>query len=218
MSDINFNLIPGSTRNYSGLHEESSSGRRQCTHYGYMGIDGKEGDFTMSDLISMGVLWASAISQEDSKLLFYREGFYSLCRAFGNPDVSEFLDILGIEPKKDKKKTKPFNDDLFRTSGIVRFLWFRAKMIEVQDPFWHVMEGDIWGRNSHRKNKEASKAIADGISFYEDVLRHFTNGLTRLDKAICTHLGWKYEGNISLKELKSKFDFPESETYFEDDF
>ena len=218
MSNINFDLIPSSTRNYSGVSGESGSGKRQCTHYGFMGLDGKEGDFTMSDLISFGVLWAKAISGGDSKLIFYKEGFHSLCSAFGNPDVSEFLEILGIKSKTEKKKTKPFSDDVFRTSGIVRFLWFRARMIEVQDPFWHVMEGDIWGRSSQRKNKKATEAIEDGISFYEDVLNNFTNGLARLDKAICTHLGWKYEGKISLKQLKSKFDFPESGSYFEDDF
>ncbi len=218
MSEINLDLIPGSTRNYSGISEEIGGGKRQSTHYGYMGLDGKESDFTMSDLISIGVLWARSIEKDFDKVKFYKNAFESLRKAFGNPDVSEFLEILGIKPKKEDKNPNRSLENMFRKSGIVRFLWFRAKMIEVQDPFWRVMEGDIWGRRAHPKNKLNTEAIEDGINFYEEVITVFTNGLPRLDKAICTHFGWKYDGKISLSELKSKYKFPDPSVYFDDDF
>ena len=217
MTSINDTLIPKSTRNVSSIEGETGGGARQSSHYGFLGLDGKETDFTMSDFISLGVLWARALDKDDPKAEFYEYAFLSLKKAFGVSDVSEFLDILGIEKRKEKENPKG-RDDMFRQSGIVRFLWFRAMMIEVQDPYWRVLEGDIWGLSSYKSEAERKKSVRDGFDFYNHIVKEFTNGLPRLDKAICAHFGWKYKGKISLSKLKKEFNFPDPDPYFEDDF
>ena len=217
---MRMNIIPESTKNYSSPGVRNPGGSRQCSHYGYMGLYGKESDFTMSDLISIGVLYAREYGRNSEKKEFYQAAFGSLRKAFGNPDVSEFLDILGIikNPKKKEKEIAASLEDMFRQSGIIRFLWFRAKMIEMQDPFWNVMEGDIWGISSHPNNQKSSELIQDAVDFYGVILSNFINDLPRLDKAICAHLGWKYEGSISLNDLVENYNFPDASLYFDDDY
>ena len=205
MANIRRGLVPSGTRSLGGDAGCGPALLRRSSDY--QDLNGKGDPFTPGDLISLAVLYARAHDpRTEESLPFYRDAYLAVCKGLDIPPVNELTQTLGIDPQIEKNG--PDSEDFFRRAGIGRFLWARAQMIGLQDPWGHVMEGDIWGLQVFDRGTPQRETVQRGVATYEAMANTLPAVLGPVDDALCALLGWDAQARVSLDDLRTKHGMP----------
>lgn len=120
---------------------------------------------------------------------------------------------MGIDPEPEREG--PWSNEFFRLAGIGRFLWARANMIGLQDPWGHVMEGDIWGLRRFDATQHQYDSVKRGSDAYVEAVNRLPGVLEHLDNALCALLFWDTkERSVTYEDLRTLHGMPEAEDDF----
>ena len=208
MPNIRKGLVPSGTRSLGGDAGCGPALLRRSSDY--QDLNGKGDPFTPGDLISLAVLYARAHDpRNEESLPFYRDAYLAVCKGLDIPPVNELTQTLGIDPQPEREG--PGSEDFFRLAGIGRFLWARAHMIGLQDPWGHVMEGDIWGLRRFDEVQPQYHSVKRGIAAYVEAVNQLPGALEHIDNALCALLFWDTkERSVTYEDLRTKHGMPKT--------
>ena len=205
-------MIPWGTRSLGSAPGCSRALLRRSTHY--KDLEAGQAPFTAGDLISLAALYArSRRPQFSYDREFYEGAYKAVCKGLGIDPVNDLSQVLGIDPDREEE-TRRISDEFFRRAGIGRFMWARGHMISLQDPWGNVMEGDIWGQRSFKKDTLQYVTISRGIEAYMGVANTLPSTIEHLDNALCALIGWDHVKSVSYEDLREKHGMPEAESDF----
>ena len=211
MTRIRNGLVPDGTRSLGGDTGCSPAVLRRSSNYKDL-TDG-EAPFTAGDLISLAALYArSHDPMKEEPVAFYRDAYLAVCRGLDIPPVNDLTQVLGIDPEAEREGR--FSKDFFRLAGIGRFLWARANMISLQDPWGNVLEGDIWGQRTFERGTPQYGTVAVGVDAYAEAVNRLPGVLEHIDGALCALLGWDSSRSVTYADLRTKYGMPEEESDF----
>lgn len=212
MTRIRNGLVPDGTRSLGGDTGCSPAVLRRSSNYKAPRWNGKA-PFTAGDLISLAALYArSHDPMKEQPVAFYRDAYLAVCRGLDIPPVNDLTQVLGIDPEVERKGR--FSKDFFRLAGIGRFLWARANMISLQDPWGNVLEGDIWGQRTFERGTPQYGTVAVGVDAYAEAVNRLPGVLEHIDGALCALLGWDSSRSVTYADLRALHGMPEEESDF----
>ncbi len=212
MTNIRRGLVPDGTRSLGGSTGCSPAVLRRSSNYKDLGHT--QPAFTPGDLISLAVLWARAHDPRTGESTdFYRDAYLAVCKGLDIPPVNDLTRTLGIDPEPEQEG--PWSNEFFRLAGIGRFLWARAHMIGLQDPWGNVMEGDIWGLRRFDGVQPQYDSVRRGIDAYTEAVNRLPGVLEHIDNALCALLFWDTkERSVTYEDLRTLHGMPEAEDDF----
>jgi hypothetical protein len=209
MSPIQKHLFPESTRSLGRSAGCAPALLRRSTAYLDKDLGPNPPPFTAGDLISLAALRAQgAAGNATQHLAFYEGAYLALCAGLSLPPVNELTQAIGLDPRPRMASAERSPEDRPRRSGIARFLWARSRMIALQDPFWRVLMGDIWGVSAFEEGSDRQTAVSRGVAAYEATADAAAATLGQLDDALCALLGWDAAASVTLEDLQSKHGLP----------
>ena len=218
-------LLPTTTMTRRAPRKLAANARRAGD---YRRVPDGSPPFLVGDAFSLSALLAAAIERETTpEAIRYAVCYRATCDGLGVPRFSAVTEALGLHtdpavvesPIRRKvwdvldapnaipaRRDKAVRNRRRPGAGINRFLWLRRHAVELQDPWWGALEGDIWGRRATEDGGDADVAIA--IDAYEALADQHLLSLAKIDAALCALAALPATRTVGVKELRSRWGFP----------
>ena len=184
--------------------------------------------FVMGDAFSLSAQLAAAIEREATpEAVRYAVSYRATCDGLGVPRFSAVTEALGlhtspaavVSPIRRKvwdvvdapnaipaDRGKAARNRRRLDAGIKRLLWLRRHAVELQDPWWGALEGDIWGRRAIEGDGAAD--VANAVDAYEALADQHLLVLSKIDAALCALAALPSSRTVDISELRSRWGFP----------
>ena len=198
----------------------------------YGGVADDSPSFGMGDRISLAALLARSVERNQvEEVAHYLRCYRAVCDGLGVSRHCLITEQLGLHEKPRSGEIESLRavvrDALgppelaevaplrrgslrltFRRSGIRRLLWLRKHSVELQDPWWNVMEGDIWGRRTVAADDRF--VVESAVDFYEALANQHLAGLAKIDAALCKLAELPETRTVQVTELRAQWGVPEA--------
>ena len=226
MAPSTLHLTPATTMTRDGPRSLRVNARL-ASDYCRLGEDSPA--FVVGDAFSLAAHLARAVANERIEdVERYLGAYRAVCEGLGLPNFNAVTrelglhadpaaarspirrrawDFLGTPHEFDGRAKREIGvNAIIRPAGIGRLLWFRRHAIELQDPWWGALEGDIWGRSAVQG--EARDTVDSAIQRYENLADQHLANITAIDNALCALAELPATRSVELNELRSRWGFP----------